>query len=194
MSWTFSRPSDLSSTLLSRLQLLNSNPTPMSGHVMDILETFRLVLHPHVRTHLAHTVKVRTLFDRNCRRFDIANQHGGLEYLHLFGCADGAVDLATCDQRTHGNGALNDRMVPHNEGAAGANFTFEATIDSNRPVEVDDAFEIDAFPQKREVLIVSRVVFLLIVWPPHNILLSYMLQCATVGKVGWPTVHTFARR
>src|SRR5438132_6044198 len=153
---------------------------------MDILETFRLVLHPRVRTHLAHTVKVRTLFDRNYWRFDIANQHGLLEYLHLFGCADGAVDLATSDQGTHGNSALNDRMVPHNEGAAGPNFAFEATIDPNRPVEVDDAFEIDAFPQKGEVFIGSRVVFLLIVWPPHNnILLSYTLQCATVGKEGW---------
>ena len=55
----------------------------MGCHVMDILETFRLVLHPHVRTHLAHTVKVRTLFDRNYWRFDIANQHGLLEFLCL---------------------------------------------------------------------------------------------------------------
>jgi len=166
----------------------------MSGHVMDILEPFRFVLHPHVRTHLAHTVKLRTLFDRNCRRFDIANQHGGLEYLHLFGCADGTVDLATCDQGTHRNSTLNDRMVPHYEGAAGVNFTLEATIDPNGPVEVNDAFEIDAFPQKREVFIVSRAVFLLIVWPPHNILLIYTLQCATVDNVRRPMVHTFARR
>ena len=57
-------------------------------------------------------MEVRSLFDRDQRRSNVADQDSGFQDLNLFDGGDGAVDFPAVHEHTGGNDALDDRMLP----------------------------------------------------------------------------------
>jgi len=105
-----------------------------------------MLIHPFVSTHVAHAVEVSAVFDGNAWGSDIADENPRLLDLNLGSGRHRAVDLAAGHQDRGGYNPLDDRLFPDDQGSCGVDFTFDAAIDTDRSIKVDDPFEIDTFP------------------------------------------------
>src|SRR5574341_1900733 len=158
---------------LSGREVLGLDVPRVRSQVVDVLDQGRggFLVHRLGCPHVTDALKVGALFHRKGRGMDFADEDAGLEELHLFDRGDGAVDFAAADQRPRGDDPLEDRMLSHHEGPLGVNLALEASIDADRAVEAHHTLEIDASPEKGEVLLVVRAVFLVSV-NPHVFLLQ----------------------
>ena len=96
-------------------------------------------------------MEVRSLFDRDQRRSNVADQDSGFQDLNLFDGGDGAVDFPAVHEHTGGNNALDNCVLSHDQRAGGVDLSFDAAVNSHSPIKVDHAFEIDILREQRKI-------------------------------------------
>ena len=109
-------------------------------------------------SHVTHAMEVSAVLDRNTRCANIADENAGLKDLNFVGGGDGAVDLSAGHQGAGRQNAFDNRLLSDNEGPGGMNFSFNAPIDADRPIKVENAPEIGSFCKERKIITVVRVL------------------------------------
>lgn len=134
------------------------NSFPLSGVFID----------PLMGSHVAHSVKMGSVFDGDGRRADVPNQHALFEDLDFFRCCDRAVDFSTSHECSSGNDPFDDRKFADYECAGRVNFPFEFAIDADCSVEIDDPFKLDPFAEEGKVVVICRTGRCFIAECPHD--------------------------
>src|SRR5688572_22750681 len=111
------------------------------------------VLRPPVRAHIAHPVKMTSLFNTHRRAMDISDQNTGLLYFHLLQRGDRPLHSATDHNRSGGNNTFDDGALTDDHRTTGMHFAFHLTVDPNRPVETDNAFKTCSLAEKGKFVI-----------------------------------------
>ena len=103
-------------------------------------------------------MEVGAIFDRNTRCANIADEHARLKDLNFCRGCDRAVDLAAGHEGAGGKNAFDDRLLSDNQSPGGVDFAFNAAVDADGPIKVENALEIDSFSKEREIIAVARVL------------------------------------
>lgn len=128
----------------------------MDSDVVDILGRLGRLLDPAMGPHIAHAMKMRSILNGDGRSADIPNKHALFEDVDAFCGSDCPVDLATGEQCPGGDDALDHGKLPHDQCAGGMYFTFQLSVDAYGAVEIHNAFELNPFPKKGEIIVVRR--------------------------------------
>ncbi len=123
---------------------------------MDILGRLGMLLDPAMGAHIAHTMKMRSVLNGNGWSSDVPNKDALLEDLDSFCGSNGPVNLSACEQCPGGDNSLDHGKLPHDQCAGGVDFTFQFSVDANGAVEIHDAFELNPFSKKGEIVFVRR--------------------------------------
>ena len=126
----------------------------MESEIVDILGRLGMLLDPAMGAHIAHAMEMRSVFNGNGRSSDIPDEDALFEDLDSFCGSDGPVNLSTGEQRAGGNDSFDHGKLPHNQCAGGMYFTFQFPVDADGAVEIHDAFELNPFPKKGEIVVV----------------------------------------
>lgn len=126
----------------------------MQREVMDTLGRLGMLLDPAMGAHIAHAMEMRSVFNGNGRSSDIPNEYSLFEDLDSFCGSDGAVNLSTGEQRAGGNDPLDHGELPHDQCAGGMYFAFQFPVDADGAVEIHNAFELNPFSKKGEIVVV----------------------------------------
>ena len=102
-------------------------------------------------THVAHAVEMRSLFDRNRRGTDVADEDTRFKDLNLFDGGDGAIDFSAVHEHAGGDDTLDDGMLSDDERTGGMDFAFDATVNTHRPVKIHDPLEIHVLRQEGKI-------------------------------------------
>lgn len=154
-----------------------SHLAPADGEIMHVLGLLVFLVCPWALPHVTESLEMGAFFHRERRGVDLADQDAGFEKLHPFGHGDSGFYFPAADQGAGGDDALDYGVFTHHQGALRVNFSLKASINPDRAVETDHAFEVDTFPQKREILLFAEDVVFLIAGFPHEGLLV-ILTCA----------------
>lgn len=121
---------------------------------MNILRLAGMFIDPLMGAHVAHSMKMGPIFNGDSRCADIADQDALFQDLNFLRRCDGSVDFPAGHESASGNNPFDDGKLAHDERAARVDFTFEFAVDADGAVEIDDPFELHAFPEKGKVVIV----------------------------------------
>ena len=121
---------------------------------MDILGRLRMFLDPAMGAHIAHAMEMRAVLNGNGWSSDIPNKDSLFEDLDSLCGSNGPVNLSAGEQRAGGNDSLDHGKLPDDQCAGGMYFTFQFSVDPYGAVEIHDAFELNPFPKKSEIVVV----------------------------------------
>lgn len=127
----------------------------MESEVVDVLSPLGVLFDPTMGAHIAHAMKMRSVLNGNGGRSDISDQDALFQDLDSFRSRDGPVDFAAREQSACRNDSFHDSKFADDQGSGRMYFTFELSVYTDGTIEIDDSFELNAFPEKGEIVVVA---------------------------------------
>jgi hypothetical protein len=127
----------------------------MESEVVDVPGSLGMLFDPTMGAHIAHAMKMRSVLNGNGGGSDISDQDALFQDLDSFRGRDGAVDFAAGEQRASGNDSLHDSKFADDQGSGRMYFAFKLPVYTDGTIEIDDSFELNAFPEKGEIVVVA---------------------------------------
>jgi hypothetical protein len=118
----------------------------VESEVVDVLGSLGMLFDPTMGTHVAHAMKMCSVLNGNGGCSDISYQDALFQDLDSFRGRDGAVDFATGEQCASGNDSLHDSKLADDQCSGRMYLAFELPIYPDGTIEIDDSFELNAFP------------------------------------------------
>lgn len=113
-----------------------------------------MFLDPAMGPHIAHSMEMRAVLNGNGGSSDVPNKDSLFEDLDSFCGSDGPVDPSAGEQRPGGNDSLDHGKLSDDQCTCGMYFAFQFSVDPHGAVEVHDAFELNPFSKKSEIVVV----------------------------------------
>ena len=113
---------------------------------------------PIYEPHITHAMEVCAIFDRNARCTNVADEHSRLKDLNFCSSCNRSVDFAAGHERAGGKNAFENRLLSDNESPGSVNFPFNAAVDADGLVKVENTLEIDSLPEEGKIIAVAGVL------------------------------------